>query len=280
MILVKCTCGRRLQVPEKLRGKQVKCPSCGHEFVVSGGGADDAFNWIGKPDVSRLQRVPEKSDQISESPPDDFEHPDASRLVEGPPAISSAVSAPPPLPNPEIPRSQEKKRGCCPRCGKPTKFYSRDLSTGLCWACQAADRDAWKKEQSLELFRLKYSVSKTIRGVVATGDILDLLAEKLQTEACVERTDEQMTVTGFNQWLGGINYVATAKIACKTKNDRTTITASLEQRPTGWFYLFLILGICFAVIGVIIPMFMYYIGKNFAIKQMERTFDECADELG
>src|SRR5487761_1069974 len=111
----------------------------------------------------------------------------------------------------------------------------------------------------------RYSVSKTIKRDLPEREVFAALEEKCQE--------------GINNNLGGVNNSAHVVFSVKRKERKTIMSAAIVQRPTIAFVVFLLLGIFLAGVGALIPVVFYYLGKGFVTREIQKIFDEVADEL-
>ncbi len=123
-----------------------------------------------------------------------------------------------------------------------------------------------------------YTISKTIKKRLAAEQVKETLKERLRFAGAISDANGLLVVRGFNRNLGGINYVAVARFAVKEKDDRTTITADVDQKPSIPFFILLALS-ALTCIGMIFPIVFYYLGKPQVTRTIERVLNEVAEEL-
>jgi hypothetical protein len=135
-----------------------------------------------------------------------------------------------------------------------------------------------RKKGLLDYLTLSYEVSKAIKNYVSQEEAFGILEDKLRSAGRVYHSGETLVVSGFNNTIGGRNYVATCRFSVYRRNAKTIIRAEVQQRPTGYFLVLSILTL-FTILFFILPIILFHLGKMYVMKTVQRTLDEIAEEL-
>lgn len=127
---------------------------------------------------------------------------------------------------------------------------------------------------------MNYNLSKSIKKQLNSKEVIEVLEEIFKNSGeILDKDDDKLTIEGFNNGLGGINYLSKATFNVKVKDSKTIINVDIEQKTTKIFWIFIIIGLLVALIGMLFPIFFYYYGKSSTIKEIERGLLSVKEEL-
>jgi hypothetical protein len=128
---------------------------------------------------------------------------------------------------------------------------------------------------------MQYSVSKTIKKKLSIIDINRAIEARLLTsKSGIDLSQNGFLINNFISGIGSINYNTSVTFNIEILEDRSTIIASVVQKTTFWFWLFVIIGLLFGVIWIGIPIGMFFYGKKQGTSILDRLFAEISDQLG
>lgn len=126
---------------------------------------------------------------------------------------------------------------------------------------------------------MNFDVSRRFSTQASHSQVLSFLEDSFRKTANkVEHNGMTLTVESINATFGSINRSDKTIVEAKEKDGETLVVASVEYKPSGWFWVFLIAGL-FTWICWLIPIVFYFYQKDTVKKAIEEVFNRTENEF-
>lgn len=125
---------------------------------------------------------------------------------------------------------------------------------------------------------MKFEISESIHSANDAGILDGLEAQFKKTSEKVERYNGSLTVSSIQASFGSINRTDKTLVTIKPAKNGLMLVAEVNYRPSGFFWLFLILCL-FTWVFWLIPIVFYLVQKNTVKESIAEVFKRIKDEF-
>lgn len=126
---------------------------------------------------------------------------------------------------------------------------------------------------------MNFNVSRRFQTKSSAEEITRFLEDSFRKSAeGIENNRGTLTVESVNATFGSINRSDKTVVETKARDDEMLLVATVEYNPSGWFWIFLIVGL-FTTIGWLIPIAFYLYQKNTVKSGIEEVFNRAENEF-
>lgn len=126
---------------------------------------------------------------------------------------------------------------------------------------------------------MNFDLSTRFKTNSSTEEILKFLEESFRKSAeTVVKNGETLTVESVNATFGSINRDDKTIVVVKSKCEETLIVASVEYKPSIWFWIFFVCSL-FTTIFWLVPIAFYFYQKKTVINGIEEILNRVENEF-
>ena len=126
---------------------------------------------------------------------------------------------------------------------------------------------------------MNFDLSTRFKTNSSTEEILKFLEESFRKSAeTVVKNGETLTVESVNATFGSINRDDKTIVVVKSKCEETLIVASVEYKPSIWFWIFFVCSL-FTTIFWLVPIAFYFYQKKTVKNGIEEILSRVENEF-
>ncbi|MBQ8680764.1 MAG: SHOCT domain-containing protein [Treponema sp.] len=126
---------------------------------------------------------------------------------------------------------------------------------------------------------MNFDVSRRFSTQASLNEVVKFLEDSFRkTAETVTNNGGTLTVESVNATFGSINRADKTIVEAKEKDGDTLVLASVEYKPSIWFWIFLACGL-FTTVGWLIPIAFYLYQKNTVKNGIEEVFNRTENEF-
>ena len=126
---------------------------------------------------------------------------------------------------------------------------------------------------------MNFDVSKRIQTKASDSDVMKFLEDSFRkTAETVSNNGGTLTVESVNATFGSINRSDKTIVEAKAKDGDILIVATVDYKPSIWFWIFLICGL-FTTVAWLIPIAFYLYQKNTVKNGIEEILNRTENEF-
>ena len=126
---------------------------------------------------------------------------------------------------------------------------------------------------------MNFDVSRRFSMQASLNEVVKFLEDSFRkTAETVANNGGTLTVESVNATFGSINRADKTIVEAKEKDGDTLVLATVEYKPSIWFWIFLVCGL-FTTVGWLIPIAFYLYQKNTVKNGIEEVFNRTENEF-
>ena len=126
---------------------------------------------------------------------------------------------------------------------------------------------------------MNFEVSRRFKTKDSTEEVIKFLEDSFRKSAkTVASNGRTLSVESVNATFGSINRSDKTIVEVKIKDDDTLLVATVEYKPSIWFWIFLICGL-FTTVCWLIPIAFYLYQKNTVKNEIDEVFKRTENEF-
>ena len=126
---------------------------------------------------------------------------------------------------------------------------------------------------------MNFDVSRRFSTQASLNEVVKFLEDSFRkTAETVANNGGTLTVESVNATFGSINRADKTIVEVKEKDSDTLVLATVEYKPSIWFWIFLVCGL-FTTVGWLIPIAFYLYQKNTVKNGIEEVFNRTENEF-
>lgn len=126
---------------------------------------------------------------------------------------------------------------------------------------------------------MNFEVSRRFNTQVSVAEVAKFLEDSFRkTAETVANNGGTLTVESVNATFGSINRADKTIVEVKEKDGDTLLLATVDYKPSIWFWIFLVCGL-FTTVAWLIPIAFYLYQKNTVKNGIEEVFNRTENEF-
>ena len=126
---------------------------------------------------------------------------------------------------------------------------------------------------------MNFEISRRFHTQASSADVMNFLEDSFRKSgATVSNNGRTLTVESINATFGSINRNDKTIVEVREKDGDTIIVASVEYKPSIWFWIFFV-SLIVTTVAWIIPLAFYLFQKNTVKNGIEEVFNRAETEF-
>ena len=126
---------------------------------------------------------------------------------------------------------------------------------------------------------MNFEISSRFHTQASSADVMNFLEDSFRKSgATVSNNGRTLTVESINATFGSINRNDKTIVEVREKDGDTIIVASVEYKPSIWFWIFFV-ALIVTTVAWIIPLAFYLFQKNTVKNGIEEVFNRAETEF-
>ena len=126
---------------------------------------------------------------------------------------------------------------------------------------------------------MRFELNETIKTDANKSEITQTLIDKFEKiSGFVSKNEGLLTVKRIEPFLGFFRS-DTTQINIQENNTGFLLTADVQYKPSGWFWLIFLFGIPFFYVGWIIPLIFFFYQKSTVRDAIQNVFIRVKNEF-
>ena len=127
---------------------------------------------------------------------------------------------------------------------------------------------------------MKFENSEKIKTKKTREEVVTCLEEhvkKISEKVAV--TPKAIIAESIEATFGSINRRDVTRFIVEPREGGFLISSETNYKPSGWFWIFFVIGLFFWLIGAIIPLIFYFVHKNAVKDAIDAVLHRVQDEV-